>query len=1136
MTANSCRAIRAVAVGVAATVVTPLLSGANAVDVSKLPPAAARMINFAREVRPIFEKNCYTCHGPEKQKSGYRLDVKEDALTGGDGSGPNIIPGKSAESHLVHFVAGLDEDRLMPSKGDPLTPEQIGVLRAWIDQGAVWPEESARVATKSDGWKTHWSFQPLRRPAVPGGSNQSAVISNPGKPITPTNPIDSFLSAKLAENGLTLSPEADRRTLIRRLSFDLIGLPPTPEEIAGFLGDKAPDAYDRLVDRLLASPHYGERWGRHWLDVVRFAESDGYQRNNMRANAWPYRDYVIEAFNTDKPYDQFVREQVAGDAYGVDAATGFIVGGAWDILRLIDPPTFDHQQRADELYDMVATTGSTFMGLTVGCARCHDHKFDPISQQDFYALTAVFQGVFHGERPMRPANHEAIAREVANPKRRVAEIDAVLAPFVARSVLSRTVLIEESGEGTAIAFAAGTERGQAGDRGDELRLPTPSEGARGWKVHPGALRDVSPWTTAVAGRFRIWVSWSANPTHAGEAIYVLDHDGDPDTTGDQTELGRVDQSRFADGKISVTGEQRWSGFRALGVHTLTPQSRILLRSGGSGGMLTADTLLLEEVTTEAETDPTATPHLRGPVVPKANEERFPPVAAKFVRFTITATNDGDAALDEVEVFPVSPAHRNLAHMEWGTKATASRVNGRDGNPFYIHDGVFHEVGNWTMPVTEPVWVQLEFAQIETINRVVWSRNRSDRGPKAAEHGLPTQYRIEVSTDGVGWQPVASSADRLPEAYRKRVPSISTLSGVPLARAGEFPRLADQRRGLQERIAQATAFPSGWAGKFREPGPTYRLHRGEVTAKRERLAPAAIAYFGPKLELPVDTPEQKRRVALADWLTNPANPLAARVIVNRVWHYHFGTGIVDTPSDFGINGGRPTHPELLDWLAAEFMARGWRLKELHRLIVNSSAYRQAAAPRPEGLAADSGTRLLWRYPPRRIEAEALRDAMLAVSGQLNPRAGGPGFSLFLTDLNNSHNTEVFIPKTKFEPDEYRRMVYQEKPRVQLDDVFGAFDCPDAGGIAPARTSTTTPLQAFNLLNSAFALQQAAALAARLEKEAGSERGAQIERAFLLALCRLPEVEERAEALALIARHGLPLFCRSLYNSNEFIFVY
>jgi len=1088
----------------------------GAAETPALPPAATRAVDFARDVRPIFQQHCISCHGPEKQRGGYRLDVKSIALTGGDGSAPNVIPGKSAESPLIRFVAGLEEDMLMPSKGDPLTSEQIGVLRAWIDQGAAWPDDGPVVATRADAWKTHWAFQPLTRPEVP--------------PAAGRGPIDAFLAHNLAAKGLAFSPEADRRTLVRRLYFHLIGLPPTPAEVEAFVADPAADAYERLVERLLASPHYGERWGRHWLDVVRFAESDGYQRNNFRHHAWPYRDYVIRAFNEDKPYDRFIKEQIAGDAYGVDAATGFIVGGAWDILRLIDPPTFDHQQRADELYDMVSTTGSTFMGLTVGCARCHDHKFDPVSQRDFYALTAVFQGVYHGERPWRPENHETLLRELETPRRRLAEINAALAPFAAPSKLMRTRLIEEGDTGEMVAYAPGAARGQASDPGDELRLPTPSPGARAWTATTGERRAVHRWTPGLSGRFRVWASWSVGDDRVRDATYVIERDGA------ETELARVDQSRFADGTPAVAGERRWSGFRALAVQALSPQSRIVLRSADAAGTITADTLLLEEVGADDETVAMATPHLRAPVVPKVNEERFAAVAAKFVRFTIAATNGGDAALDEVEVFPAAAPHRNVAHMEWGAKATGSRVEGRDGNPFYIHDGVFHEVGNWTMPVGQPVWVQLEFPEPETIDRIVWSRNRSDRSPKAAERGLPVEYRIDVSVDGETWRPVASSADRLAEAYRKRAPAIPTLSGVPAARAAELGALVAERRALQAQLARLTDLPPVYAGRFVEPVPTYRLHRGEVTGKRERLAPAAIAHFAPKLELPLDAPERARRVALADWIAAPGNPLTARVMVNRLWHYHFGAGLVDTPSDFGINGGRPTHPELLDWLASEFIARRWSVKTMHRMIVNSAAYRQSAAPRADGLAADSGARLLWRFPPRRLEAEPLRDAMLSVSGRLNLLAGGPGFSLFLTDLKNTHNTEVFIPKAKFDADESRRMVYEKKPRVQLDDVFGAFDCPDAGQIAPARTSTTTPLQAFNLLNSPFALQQAEHFAARLEREGGADRDAQITLAFALAFGRPPESAERDEARALIERHGLTLFCRSIFNTNEFVFVY
>jgi mono/diheme cytochrome c family protein len=1098
------------------TLIAPVVS---AMEPTELPPAASQPVDFARDVKTIFTEHCFSCHGPEKQRSGYRLDVGSIALLGGDGSAPNVIPGKSAESPLIRYVAGLEEDMLMPPKGDPLTPAQIGILRAWIDQGAPWPEEGPAIATREDAWRTHWAFQPLARPVVPPAAGRGAI--------------DAFLMEKLATKGLAFAPEADRRTLVRRLHFALIGLPPTPAEIEAFVADPAPDAYERLVERLLSSPHYGERWGRHWLDVVRFAESDGYQRNNLRQHAWPYRDYVIRAFNEDTPYDRFIKEQIAGDAYGADAATGFIVGGAWDVLRLIEPPSFDHQQRADELYDMVGTTGSTFMGLTVGCARCHDHKFDPISQRDFYSLTAVFQGVFHGERPWRPENYDALLRETEAPRKRIAEIDAQLATFTRLATSARIRLVEESETGERVDHAAGTGRGQASDHGDELRLPTPSAAARVWSVTAGEHRTVQRWAPGVSGRFRIWASWSVGSDRVSDASYAVEGDGEGDGS---VILGSIDQSRFADGSPAVDGEHRWSGFHAVGVHTLTAGSRIALRSADRGGTITADTLLLEEVDAGDGTEAVVTPHLRPPVVPKANEERFAPSEARFVRFTITGTNGGDAALDEIEVFPVALPQRNIAHMEWGAKATGSHVGGRDGNPFYINDGVFHEVGIWSNPVAEPVWVQLEFPRTETIDRIVWSRNRSDRAPKGAERGLPIDYRIDVSVDGSRWQTVASSADRLGENYRRRVTAIPTLGRVPAARAAEVKTLAAERRSLRTQVARVTDLPPVYAGRFADPLPSYRLHRGEASAKRERVAPAAIAYFSPNVELSEEAPEQERRIALAEWISNPKHPLTARVMVNRLWHYHFGTGLVDTPSDFGINGGRPSHPELLDWLAGEFIARGWSVKAIHRLIVNSAAYRQSAAPRADGLAADSGTRLLWRFPPRRLEAEPLRDAILAASGTLSLKAGGPGFSLFVTDLKNAHNTEVFIPKTTFGADENRRMIYQQKPRVQLDDVFGAFDCPDAGQVAPARTSTTTPLQAFNLLNSPFALDQAARLADRLRREAGADPAAQISLAFALVLGRPPEAAEAEDARTLIAHHGLALFCRSLFNTNEFVFVY
>ena len=383
-----------------------------AAEAAKIPPAADSPVDFARDIRPLFEKSCVKCHGAEKQKGDLRLDGKAAAMRGTT-DGAVILPGKGADSRLVAAVAGVDEDLVMPPKGERLTSEQVGMLRRWIDDGAPWPEDTPA----DDPLKSHWSFQKVHKPEIPvGGSG---------------HPIDAFISSKLVEKGLTLSPPADARTLVRRMSFDLIGLPPTPEEVATFCTeakDNRPAAIDHLADRLLSSPRYGERWARHWLDVVRFAESDGFETNQPRPTAWPYRDYVIKAFNEDKPYDEFIREQLAGDASGVDEATGFIVGGPWDRVKSPDP-VLTANQRADELHDMVGTTGSAFLALTVNCARCHNHKFDPISQKDYYAMKAVFAGVQHGEHaigrvdPARKAEADKLHPRLANIMRELDSLD-----------------------------------------------------------------------------------------------------------------------------------------------------------------------------------------------------------------------------------------------------------------------------------------------------------------------------------------------------------------------------------------------------------------------------------------------------------------------------------------------------------------------------------------------------------------------------------------------------------------------------------------------------------------------------------------------------------------------------------------
>jgi hypothetical protein len=424
---------------------------------------------------------------------------------------------------------------------------------------------------------------------------------------------------------------------------------------------------------------------------------------------------------------------------------------------------------------------------------------------------------------------------------------------------------------------------------------------------------------------------------------------------------------------------------------------------------------------------------------------------------------------------------------------------------------------------------VELPEATRINRVVWSRNRDPQNPRLQDR-LAYGYRIETSLDGQQWTKVASGDDRLPVTLKDRIRNLPTLGEVPADKAAWIDALAQRHTELLTEITRLMTKPRGYAGKFEQPGPTLRKHRGDPTQPREPVAPGALTRIGPKLSLPADAPESERRLALAEWIASKDNPLTARVIVNRLWYHHFGTGIVDTPSDLGLNGSRPTHPELLDFLAAELMDHGWSLKHVHRLILTSRAFRQDSRHDVRSAAVDASARLLWRFPPRRLEAEMLRDSMLSASGKLDLTMGGPGFDLF-KPMNNY--VKVYVTKQEFAAGDYRRMVYQSKPRAMLDDFFGAFDCPDAGQPQPKRTASITPLQSLNLLNGSFALQQSAALAERLRREAGEDAAKQSARAFELLFQRPASAEEVNESASFIAAQGLPAFCRAMLNTNEFV---
>jgi hypothetical protein len=736
---------------------------------------------FESKIRPVLIERCYSCHSAQavKLKGGLRLDDRDAMRRGGD-TGPAVVPGKPDESLLLQALSYADDVIRMPPK-QKLPDPVIADFRRWVEMGAPDPRDGSRATSAGMVDGTWWSLRPIVEPKIPQLDAAGAAWVR--------TPIDTFVIMGLRAKGLKPADEADRRTLIRRLSFDLLGLPPEPEEVAAFLRDRSPDAYERLVDCLLASPQYGERWARHWMDLVHFAESHGHDQDRIRVHAWPYRDYLIDAFNRDISYARFIEDQVAADALfpdqpGLVVALGMIAAGPWDesSLRDIREDSIDrevgHYLDRD---DMVSTVMSTFVSTTVHCARCHDHKFDPISQEDYYGLQSVFAGV-----------------ERANRR----------------------------------------------------------------------------------------------------------YDTDP-----QIGLYR----------------------RALEV--------------------------------------------------------------------------------ERKMFP---------HRAWILENTMAALP----PPRFVY---------------------------------------------------------------------AAASEFVPD------------------------------------------------GSHKPPGGARQVHvlkRGDINKPGAVAVPGGltcIAWLPGRFQLAGSTDEAARRAALARWLSDPRNPLTYRSIVNRLWLHHFGKGLVETPSDFGRMGGRPSHPELLDWLAARLLAEGGSLKRLQRLIVTSAVYRQAATHDARAAAIDAENRLLWRMNRRRLDAESTHDAVLKVSGQLDPVMGGPSVRQF--SLRPGVHVTPVVDYSKYEwdsPGGGRRSVYRFVFRTLADPFLDSLDAADASQLTAVRNESISPLQALALLNNPFMLRHAEHLAQRLERERPS-LPARIDRAFELLFSRPAASDELSELEAYARRHGLPNLCRLLFNSNEFLFV-
>ena len=894
-------------------------------------------INFEDQIAPILESRCWDCHNEDAQESGLRLDTRAYMLKGGDSGLPAIVPNQPDKSYLMTAIHHLDEDVLMPPDDDQLPQEDIKLFEQWIQEGAVWPGQmNETMEIKND----HWSFQPVVRPSVPESDHNSLA------------PVDQFLLAKLSEKGLTFSESAPPGTLIRRASIVLTGLAPTPEEVEQFVSDyKAqPDqAYEALVNRLIASPHFGERWAEHWLHVIRWAETNGSEANLYRKNAWVYRDYVVRSFNEDKPYDQFVREQISGDTLGSGEATGFLVAGPHVPAATVGrEPSAIRQARADRMDEIMQTVGASVMGVTIGCARCHNHKFDPISIQDYYAMTAVFQDVeFGSRRPEYSENH-----------------------------------------------------------------PLRQRGKKLWEdiaKQRNLLRKSGGW------------------------------------------------------------EENWGAFREL---------------------------------------------------------HFPKITTSAVRIRFKSNQ---VSLDELEVLGPDD-NQNLASKRLGTKLTGYPEKGNENrNPIkYIYDGDYGTMA-WRAKTPKDSdkkpWVQFEFSQPQEVSRLRLSNNREyfyDTDYLESKPWLPNyQFDMDIRKDDGSWQPWVGTwyvNKKLNEKHPERKKS------------------TEQIQRLISQLAEQGPRPS-FVGRFIPPETTYVLHRGSPENPRDEIGPAGPRILEGDLALAPNVRGPLRRNAFADWMTRSENPLTSRVMVNRIWHHVFGSGIVTTTSDFGKAGAPPTHPELLEWLSAEFVAptsddkAPWSVKRMIKMLVMSQAFRQANAPKENASKLDANTSLLWRFPPRRVEAEVIRDSILIASDSLDPKIGGRSYRIH----NEKKTYAQWEVVDNHGPKTWRRMLYQERMRRVDDRMFTAFDFPDCGQVRAKRPVSTTPLQALNLMNSAFVMGQAERIANKATRDSGGDDRVAVQRCFELLLGRLPEQDELDPCIATAKEVGLSQVCRALINSNEFAFL-
>ena len=999
---------------------------------------------FKSDVRAALTQHCLKCHGGEKVKGGLDLTTREGLLKGGE-EGVVIVSGQSKASRLYKSITHATKPA-MPDKSPKLPDALIAKIAQWIDYGAPYDkplmEKGAMPAPReiSEADRQFWSFQPLKKVSPPKVRDTK----------WPRNDVDRFILAKLDEKKLAPNAPADRRTLLRRVYLDLIGLPPTPAEIEAFVNDKSPDAYAKVVDRLLASPHYGERWARHWLDVARFAESHGFEQDYDRPHAYHYRDFVIKALNADMPYDQFVKWQVAGDELAPGnplalMATGFLGAGVFPTQ--LTEKEFE-SARYDELDDMAGTLGTAMLGLTIGCARCHDHKFDPIPVRDYYRLVSTFSTTIRSEIEVDLASDTHAAAMGAWERKRRA-LDEQLAQFEA------------------------------------AQLPA---------------------------RFDVWAKKSQAELSALFQWLILD----------EAEVKSLEGSTFTrqpDGSLLLGGKN-------------PDHDRWVFKTGALQGALTA-------VRVEALADESL--KKKGPG--RADNGNF-----SLTDFRVFA-QPADGSKPRVPVKLARP--RATFEQNNGGLSVASSIDGDPRATGWAVDPQFGKNHAALFEFDEPL--SMPGGVVLTLEMDFFTNTRHAIGrPRVAVTTAPAPAPLAGAAQLQSILSLMKAAKnlrvlRLTDAQRLALQAMNhPLDGEwkALSKELEVHQAAKPKPALTK--VQATsegvkpmkhhADDRGFPHFYKE---THFLKRGDVNQKGEVATQGFLQVLmrGGKTEKswqsapPVGSHTSHRRAALAGWMADTehgAGHLLARVMVNRLWQHHFGRGLVATPSDFGAQGEKPTHPELLDFLADELIKNGWRLKPLHRLMLASAAYQQDARHDAAKAAKDPQNMLVWRHTPQRLEAEAIRDSVLAVSGRLDRTMFGPGT---LDQEGKRRSIYFFIKRSKL------------VPTMQL------FDAPEPLVGQGARPATVIAPQALLFMNSPQVRAAAKELAATLQKNAGAH-AATVPSAYMTALGRAPAKEELAKAVAFVqaqvaayqtagradaAQLALADFCQVLFGLNEFIYI-